>query len=296
MIIKDLELKAFEILYQVPKGFFDNEHLIVDFEITNDISDNWDYNKGNPCCAGFLQGNKIIMYLAEDEHDQDFIQAVQKCMKDNSEKVFALNNNFESAIFQSYFDIQYVEVHEIKPFKAKYWNKEKFYKELIKEEQIPQLLLEDPLDFDGKKVPVMWEKYKETGDKDYLEKIAGHNLNCLLKESLILKHNIFFKQNYNINKKGWLVGIGKKKEIIDGKITKIFNKDNNAFIEVTISTKEGDKVIQLRSYYKMVEGKPLFFEGSNWHKYQHYYGKDPEVGDIVKAEPDSKGQVYHVLL
>lgn len=296
MIIKDLELEAMEILYQVPKGFFDSEHVIVDFEITNDLKPDWIYAKGKPCHVGFLYKNKIIMYLAESEDDQDYIKKVQEYMKNNEAKVFAFNHDFESAILKNFFDIQYVDVHEISPFKGKFWNKEKFYQELIKEGQIEKLKLEDPLDFDGGKCPEMWEQYIATKNKEFLEKIAGHNLNCLLKESLILKHHTFFTENYNINKKGWLVGVGRMREVIQAKITKIYNKESNAIIEVTVPTKDGDKVIELRSYYKMSEGKPMFYEGSNWNKYQHQYGKIPEVGDIVKAEPDSKGQVYHVLL
>jgi len=296
MIIKDLELEAFEILYQVPKGFFDCEHVIVDFEIINDLKPDWIYKNGKPCVAGFLHKNKIMMYLAESEQDQDFIKKIQEVMKDNSERVFALNSEFESAIFQGFFDIQYVEVHEIQPFKGKFWNKEKFFRELVKYEVIPKLELEDPLSTEGEKCPVMWSKYIETGDKDYLEQIAGHNLNCLLKESVILKNIQFFNENYNVNKKGWLVGNGKKRDIIKSKITKIYNQNSNAIIEVTVPTKEGNKIIELRSYYKMVDNKPQFYDGSNWNKYQHYYGKLPEVGDTVKAESDTKGQVYHVLL
>jgi len=296
MIIKDLELEAFEILYQVPKGFFDNKHLLVDMEITNDLSPDWVYSNAKPCCVGFLLQNKVMIYLAENDNDTDFITAIQKYMKDNSEKVFALNQNFESTVLQSFFDIQYVDVHEIKPFKAKFWNKKKFFNELIKDEQIPQLKLQDPYTEDKLKTTEVWADYKKTQDKNYLDMIAGHVLISLLKESVILNNNQYYNENYNINKKGWLIGIGKKKVIIESKITKIYNHDSNAIIEVTIPTKEGDKTIQLKSYYKMADDKPMFNEGSNWEKYKRFYGKEPEVNDIVKTEPDSKGQAYYVLL
>ncbi len=296
MIIKDLELEAFEVLYGVSKGFFDNDNIITDIEISNNLAPDWDYKKAKPICVGFLLKNKITIFIAESDNDIEFNSSVKKFVSANSDNHWSFNKNFEQTIFNSVFNINYANIKEIKPFFAKFWTKDKFFKELIRENVIDKIEFQGDSE-DKAKYTIAWDNYLETKDKEYLNKIAIYCMNNLFTESIIQKNLNFFKENYNINKKGWLVGYGKKKVIVEGIVNNIFNQNNNVVIQVEFSDKDENKRhLELRSYYKMIDGKPEFMDGSNWNKYKLFYNKEPEVGDIVKIEPDSKETSYHVLL
>lgn len=296
MIRKELELRAFEILYNVDKGFFDSDKMVININITNDLRPDWVYANGQPCVVGFLQGNMITMLLAESDDDQEFKDNVSNFIKSMPIDYYSVNKDFETGILKSFFNLQYIEVKEIKPFFGRFWNRDKFFNELIKEKVIPPLIIEDPLKNDEAKCPDKWLEY-QNGNEQALLDIGGHNLHCLLKASLILKNKPFFLDNYNINKKGWLVGVGKKQQTYEGKLVNIYNRDSNAIMVIEFNDKDNVKhKIELRSYYKMIEGKALFYEGSNMMKYKWFYGKEPEVGDIVKVESDTKGKNFHVLL
>jgi hypothetical protein len=92
------------------------------------------------------------------------------------------------------------DVREIKPFKGKGWNKQKFFTELVfdgkvKIEDCPI----DPMENDS------GECIKAYANEEY-QKIINHNVADLIKQALILNHTDYFKEKYKdrLDKNGWI--------------------------------------------------------------------------------------------
>jgi len=186
-------------------SLFVNDNCVVDNEIMNDISPDWVYEQGVPICVGFLYKDKITIYLATEEGDQEFKNAVKDHLAKMTLKtyLYSFNRKMEVGNFKSMLDIK-PHIKEIKPFNARGWNKDRFYTELLGKEVIPRVQVADVFEGDASRCITNWEKYVDTGSIEFLMEIAEHNVNCLLKESAILKNKAFFLKNYNINERGWL--------------------------------------------------------------------------------------------
>ena len=185
---------------------FSNDNVIVDNEIANDISSDWDYEKGVPVVVGILHKDKIVIFIKENEDDilfnKEVVFTLQQLAKKN--KIYGFNYKFEQGNFKGQFGFD-LDMAEIKPFRAKGWNKDRFFDELLAKEVIPDCGITDIFDGDASLCPVNWIKYQQTGQFEYMLNIVKHNMNCLLKESVILNHKDYFLENYKINEKGWLV-------------------------------------------------------------------------------------------
>lgn len=199
-------LEDFEKKYNVPQGFFANNSVIVDNELGNDISDDWDYEKGKIIITGILHKDKIYMYVKEGNQDTEFKTAICRKLLDlgSTVPIHAFNKNFEIGNFKGDFDCE-IEINEIKPFNAKGWTKDRFFEELRKRKKIPDIKMRDALGNDGGKCPGKWKEYIETQDFQHMMDIVSHNLGCLLKESVIMKHRDFFLNNWELDKRGFML-------------------------------------------------------------------------------------------
>ena len=187
------------------KDLFLNENCIVDNEIANDISSDWNYEKGIPILVGFLHKDRIDIFVAESENDTDFSEAVKNFMIEKAKvtKLYAFNNKMEIGNFKGHWGWK-IPIKEIKPFKARAWNKDRFYNELIAKEVIPDCKVADVFSGDASLCITNWGLYLNSGKKEYLMEIVQHNINCLLKESVILNNHEFFLNSYKLNDRGWL--------------------------------------------------------------------------------------------
>jgi len=219
-------VEDFEAKNNAPKGFFCNASAIVDNELGNDISDDWDYQKGKIVVTGILHRDQIFMFIKDSEDDEDFGKEVCRKLLEIGCKVplYAFNRNFEIGNFKGDFNCE-IEIKEIKPFNARGWNKDRFYNELRKRNAIPNINLRDALNGDAKECPNKWGKYIKTNDFQHVMDIVSHNLSCLLKESVILKNKDYFWNNWKIDDNGFMVG---------EKMNKVYKQLNNDdwFIEV----------------------------------------------------------------
>ena len=195
----------FEKLYGMPQGFFSNDVVIVDNEIQNDISKDWNYLKGKICVVGILHLDQIRTFVAEKRNDEDFKMYVSDELKKFGQNapIYAFNRFMEIGNFKGDFGIE-IPIKEIKPFNARGWNKDKFFNELRNRKQIPDIQVKDIFKGDAGQCIIKWDEYMKTGDFQNLMDIVSHNINCLLKESVIQKHKKFFEDNWNINSQGFL--------------------------------------------------------------------------------------------
>lgn len=200
------QLSILEEHYGYESGFFQYAHTIVDNEISNDIAPDWDYEKGIPICVGFLHDDLAEIFVAESDDDTNFRIIVMDKILQLAEKgyLFSFNNNMEHGNFKGAFNLD-IPIKEIKPFKSRGWNKERFFYELIDHKQIPGANIFDPLNGNSDKVIEEWREYLKDKDTQHLSKISFHNLNCLLKEVVILKHHPFFLSKWEIDQNGFML-------------------------------------------------------------------------------------------
>ena len=194
-----------EELYGLPKDFLRSDVVIVDNEIQNDISENWNYMEAKICVTGILFQNKIEIIVAEEEDDTEFKEFVKKRLKDlSSHKMFAFNKYMEIGNFKGDLKID-VEIDEIKPFNGKGWNKDRFFKVLQDKSIVPKFNVQDPFKGDACLCIEKWDYYLTYNDDQYLKQIMLHNMNCLIKETMILKNKDYFKRNYSVNDRNWII-------------------------------------------------------------------------------------------
>jgi len=206
MRLFEYKVKDLEHAHNVPEGFFYSEDCILDNEIRNDIAPEWDYTTAKIVVVGMLYHDAVKVFVAESDDDMDFKRAVLDELQNLKFtcKPKAFNKHMEIGNYKGCFGYE-IDIDEIKPFNAKGWNKERFFKVLKEQHVIPDIQIKDVFDGDASKCIENWKLYKETGKFQYLMDIVSHNLNCLMKETVINKHRVWFKKNYKINHKGWLI-------------------------------------------------------------------------------------------
>lgn len=194
-----------EEMYGLPDGFLESDSVIIDNELSKDIAPDWKYEEAEVCVVGFLFKKKIEILCAESSNDEDFKKSVRnKLDLFKNQKMFAFNKHMEIGNFSGYFGID-VKIEEIKPFKVKGWNKDYCFKELIDKNAIPKFNVIDPLNGKGILCFDRWEKFQKTKDEKHLKDIVMHNMNCLIKEKIILDNKKYYQDNYEIDSRGWLV-------------------------------------------------------------------------------------------
>jgi len=174
---------------------------IVDNEISNDISFNWDYLKGIPHCIGIFYKDEIIQLIfTKDESEEDFKRQALKILETLPQPLLAFNLNMEVGNFLGYFGKRF-NIEEIKPFNGRGSSKDACFEHLSKNDMIPKEV-SDILHsnvIDGR------EMEKAFQDNEY-DKISEHNHNCLIKEFCIMQNKDWFLKNFKISSSGWLIG------------------------------------------------------------------------------------------
>jgi len=178
---------------------FDSKSVIVDNEISNDISvsfGDWKYEEGNIICCAVLYENKIICILKEKEDSEESYKEELKKLLDKFVVMYAFNKNMEYGNFKGFLKKDY-NIQEIKAFKGKGKSKEWFFQELLKDKIINEIPF-DPLEDNSKEVLNCYEK------EDY-NSIIQHNIADVIKQYWILKNRDYFIDKYKerINKDGW---------------------------------------------------------------------------------------------
>ena len=209
MIEFSYPISVIEEMHNVKPGTFVSNIPIIDCELGNDISDDWDYSKGIVICVGYLYLEKMNIMVADSANDEDFKKyVVQDLTLINQRNPFhAFNHNFEEGVIKNTFGLD-LKINEIKPFKAKGWNKDRFFEEVKKNNpQYKDLHIRDPFKGDGSLCASYWQNYLRTRNNELLFDVIAHNKNCLLKELMITKKRKQFmvSHKYKTDKNGFLI-------------------------------------------------------------------------------------------
>jgi len=178
--------------------------VIVDNEISNDVSDKYDpstwyYEQADIVCMGVLVGDKIKIFFREKQEDIDLFKKQIKEELDKYETIYAFNRSMEFGNFKGFLGKEY-NVEEIKAFKGSGWNKQKFFEVLIADGKIePSLIPKDPLEKNSEKCISCY------AEEDY-ETIIIHNKADLIKQAILMKNKDYLLKKFEarINKNGWI--------------------------------------------------------------------------------------------
>lgn len=184
------------MITKILKTKINSEHIIIDIEIGNDLSPDWDYKKADIVTLGILNGNKITIIQREKTDNLEEFKIVMTDILKNINEFYAFNFKFEIGALSGFLGEEY-NAKEIKPFSGKGWSKDKFFDTLLK---IVKIENETNNSFaDGSLVQ---KKY----DEEKYEEIIGHNTNCLIKEAYINKYckEILKEYEGKINSDGWI--------------------------------------------------------------------------------------------
>lgn len=190
------------------KTAFSSEVPIVDNEISNDISapkgQPWKYEEGDIISCAIFYKKTITVFLREKDDDLNKFKKTLINFLDKLPDMWAFNVFMEKGNFNGFLGKDYV-INEIKPFKGKGWNKDKFFNELIDDEIVDKSLVpKDPLN-DSHEVLKL---YSQNEYKSIIE----HNISDVIKQYFIWANKRYFWEKYNeyLNEDGWYVNEGYK--------------------------------------------------------------------------------------
>lgn len=200
----DYNVTDLESSYGVETGFFFSTEAIVDIELSNDISSDWNYEKGEIGVFGAIYQDTISIFVCEGLNDKEFFKnEIINFLDKINGKIYSFGQEFESGAIKGFFGVDLSEKFaEIKPFKGKGWNRDKFYQWLVEQDITPNVT--DIYDGDVKKPLQDYQKYVNNRDLNALTNLQSHNLNDLLKEAVILKHRDKFFESFIINDRGFM--------------------------------------------------------------------------------------------
>jgi len=180
---------------------FESAYPIVDVEIANNISNGnkeWKYQESDITCCSVLFGNKIrTLFRNKEDSIIEYKKQLQTILFPT---MYAFNERMESGSFKGFLG-QKFDIKEIKAFKGKGWNKEKFYQELLKDGKIiPNPLIdEDKLKDDSSLCISLYAEGKKW-------EIIEHNIIDVIKQYYILIFKDYFLTKYKsrISQDGWI--------------------------------------------------------------------------------------------
>jgi len=206
MFKHEYKLRDIELLYGFEEGSLNFNGVVIDNETGNDLRDfDWDYTKANITITGFLFDDKIEILVKSEDNDEEFLEAVKSRLdsfKKSNQEMFAFNYNMEQGNFEGTFGVTY-PISEIKVLKCKK-GKQWFYEKVKQSVKFGEI--HDPLKTNARKCVNIWHEYIRTKDHHVLSEAIQHNLACLIKERLIIKHKEIFADgtNFPLNDNGWL--------------------------------------------------------------------------------------------
>ena len=173
---------------------------LCDIEIKNDISTTsgeWKYDESDIITLGILHSKRIVILQREKTDKTDFWKDCLRRELENVPVMYCLNANMEKKGIMGYIGMNRF-FEDIRPFRGKNTSKDKIFDFLVKEGQVPKLLIpEDPLKGDSSLIP---KKYQ---DEEY-EDIILHNKNCLIKEYFIFMNKFWLLEKFKDKiKNGW---------------------------------------------------------------------------------------------
>lgn len=171
-----------ELMVSIPRG------TLIDIETTG-LNSNYD----EIVVFGYVQGSRLEILCRTSREEEPFIAQVAELVSVLPKPFYAYNLSFE----ESFLKARGIGIRGIDLFRP--W-KEKAEALKLKWPKLDELLshaehyFNEPV-ISGKDVPMLWERFLETRDEDYLQQIIRHNESDLLRELYLL---VYYRDSYRL--------------------------------------------------------------------------------------------------
>jgi hypothetical protein len=171
-----------ELIVSIPQG------TLIDIETTG-----LDGSYDEIVIFGYIQGSRLEIICRTSEKEGPFIAQIARLVPNLSRPFYAYNLSFERGFLKA----KGINIRGIDLFQP--W-KEKAEALRLKWPKLDELFshaehyFNEPV-ISGKDVPLLWEEFLKTGDKDYLQQIVRHNESDLLRELYLL---VYYRDSYRL--------------------------------------------------------------------------------------------------
>lgn len=142
---------------------------------------------------GYVQGSRLEIICRTSKDEEPFITQIAGLIPKLPKPFYAYNLSFEKEFLKA----RGMNIEGIDLFQP--W-REKAEKLGLKWPKLDELFthaehyFSEPV-ISGKDVPLLWENFLKTGDRDYLQQIIRHNESDLLRELYLL---VYYRESYRL--------------------------------------------------------------------------------------------------
>jgi len=168
-----------ELIVSIPRG------TLVDIETTG-----LDRIQDEIVVFGYIQGSCLEIICRTSEEERPFIAQIASLVSKLPRPFYAYNLSFE----KDFLKTKGMSIDLFQPWR------EKAEKYKLKWPKLDELFshaedyFTEPV-ISGKDVPMLWERFLYTGDRDYLQQIIRHNESDLLRELYLL---VYYRDSYGL--------------------------------------------------------------------------------------------------
>lgn len=202
-------MSAAKIRENGERGKMPFDYAIIDVEIGNKMEKaTWDNKKADITLVGFLlvKNGMPLNWMQFFKYNDDFAEYVGSFLESlriSETPLWALNAPFEMDSLETLTGTRYV-INELRQhLKGSLTSKDRLYEFLLARGITP--MIEDVYKGDGSLAIEDYQAYKIDSQQIHVQRIAQHNLNCLLKEHYIKLHIQIISQSATTDEKGFIL-------------------------------------------------------------------------------------------
>ena len=171
-----------ESMISIPQG------TLIDIETTDP-----DSNHDEMVVFGYVERNYLRIICRTSEDEKPFIVQLANLVPELPRLFYAYNLSFEKEFLKARgMNIEGIDLFQ--PWREK---AEELYLKWPKLDELfshAEHYFNEPV-ISGKDVPLLWERFLRTGNKDYLQQIIRHNESDLLRELYLL---VYYRDSYRL--------------------------------------------------------------------------------------------------
>jgi len=142
---------------------------------------------------GYIQSNRLRVICRTSDKEEPFVAQIARLVPELPKPFYAYNFSFEKEFLEAKgINIEGMDLFQ--PWKEK---AEKLYLKWPKLDELfshAERYFNEPV-VSGKDIPLLWQRFLHTGDKDYLHQIIRHNESDLLRELYLL---VYYRDSYKV--------------------------------------------------------------------------------------------------
>lgn len=171
-----------ELMVGIPRG------TLLDIETTG-----LDIRCDEIVVFGYIESNHLRIICRTANEEEPFVAQIARLIPELPEPFYAYNFSFEKEFLKAKgINIEGMDLFQ--PWKEK---ADKLYLKWPKLDELfshAEHYFNEPV-VSGKDIPLLWQRFLRTGDRDYLQQIIRHNESDLLRELYLL---VYYRDSYGV--------------------------------------------------------------------------------------------------